>query len=176
MKIAISPRKSSPSPKVKTPTIRRAKSVNIKRILVPLDGSDAALKALTYAASLAELFGARIDTIRVNEPTIYPDALAIPQYSFEQNELVAKLARQQSQEAGERLIPDAVEWRNCVMTGNPYVEIVNYARKENIDLLIVTTHGHTGLKHFLMGSNAEKIIRHAPCPVLVVRDLEHDFV
>lgn len=152
------------------------KQVDIRRLLVPLDGSDLSLKALHYAIHLAKLFDAQIDTLRVVEPVVYPDGLSMPQRSYDQDDLALKLAREQSRAVGGRMIPDGVGWHNEVISGNPYAVIVDYARDKDIDLLVLTTHGHTGLKHFLLGSNAEKIIRHAPCPVLVVRDKEHDFV
>lgn len=177
MKTKTAPRKKAKKtatrPNVRIP---RGKQVNVKRILVPLDGSDHALKALYYAVHLAKLLGARIDTLRVVEPTVYPEGLSVPQRNYDQDDVALKLAREHTREVGGRMIPDGIKWRNRVLNGNPYVEIVQYAKDEKIDLLILTTHGRTGLKHFLVGSNAEKITRHAPCPVLVVRDKEHDFV
>ena len=152
------------------------KPVDIQRLLVPLDGSDLSLKALHYTVHLAKLFDAQVDTLRVVEPVVYPEGLAMPQRSYDQDDLAMKLAREQSRAVGCRMIPDGVEWHDEVISGNPYAVIVDYARDKKIDLLVLTTHGHTGLKHFLLGSNAEKIIRHAPCPVLVVRDKEHDSV
>ena len=56
------------------------------------------------------------------------------------------------------------------MHGNPYLEIVRLAEEESVDLIVLGTHGRTGLKHFLIGSVAEKVLRKAPCPVLVVRE------
>jgi universal stress protein A len=176
MKTATAPRKRAKTAARPKASVARGKPVAIKRILVPLDGSDHALKALHYAVHFAKLFGSRIDSLRVVEPRVYPNGLSIPQRSYNQDDLALKLARAQSREIGGRMIPDGIKWRNRVVSGNPYAEVVDYARKEKTDLLIITTHGHTGLKHFLLGSNAEKITRHAPCPVLVVRDREHDFV
>jgi nucleotide-binding universal stress UspA family protein len=63
-----------------------------------------------------------------------------------------------------------------IRTGRAPWEIVQVAAEMAADLIIITTHGYTGLKHVLMGSTAELIVRHAPCPVLTVRDPEHDFV
>ncbi len=176
MKTATAPRKKAKAAARSKATTKRGKPAAIKRILVPLDGSDHALKALQYAVQFAKLFGSRIDTLRVVESTVYPNGLAMPQRSYNPDDLAMKLARARSREIGGRMIPDGIGWRNRVVSGNPYAEVVEYARREKIDLLIMTTHGHTGLKHFLLGSNAEKITRHAPCPVLVVRDTEHDFV
>ncbi len=63
-----------------------------------------------------------------------------------------------------------------VRDGVPWQEIVAAARETNTDLIILATHGRTGLKHVLLGSVAERVVRHAPCPVLVVRDQERDFM
>ncbi len=158
MKTKATPRKkakkAAAGPNIRIP---RGKKVSIKRILVPLDGSDHALKALYYAVHLGKLFNARIDTLRVVEPTVYPEGLSVPQRNYDQDDVVLKLARKQTQEIGSRMIPDGIRWRNRVISGNPYAEIVQYAKDEKTDLLILTTHGRTGLKHFLVGSNAEKI-------------------
>lgn len=66
--------------------------------------------------------------------------------------------------------------QKSVRMGAPWHEITTAAQECEADLIIIATHGHTGLKHPLLGSTAERVVRHAPCPVLVVRDREHDFV
>jgi nucleotide-binding universal stress UspA family protein len=63
-----------------------------------------------------------------------------------------------------------------VRLGHPYQEITDAARELKVDLIVISTHGYTGLKHVLLGSTAERIVRHAPCPVLTVREKEQDFV
>jgi nucleotide-binding universal stress UspA family protein len=60
--------------------------------------------------------------------------------------------------------------------GNPWRGVCDYAERQGIDLVVIATHGRTGLQHALIGSTAEKIVRHAPCPVLVVKAEEKDFV
>jgi nucleotide-binding universal stress UspA family protein len=62
------------------------------------------------------------------------------------------------------------------MTGAPAMAVIDYARKARIDLILIGTHGRTGLGHFVMGSVAEKIVRLAPCPVLTLKQPEHEFV
>jgi nucleotide-binding universal stress UspA family protein len=64
----------------------------------------------------------------------------------------------------------------AIEMGIPFVEIVRHARKKNIDLIVIGTHGRTGLDHMLLGSVAEKVVRKAPCPVLTVRPEGHQFV
>jgi nucleotide-binding universal stress UspA family protein len=73
-------------------------------------------------------------------------------------------------------IGDAARSTTLLRTGQPHTEIVEAARELGADLIVLSTHGHTGLTHALLGSTAEKVVRHAPCPVLVVREKEHEFV
>ncbi|OGG05559.1 MAG: hypothetical protein A3F83_04090 [Candidatus Glassbacteria bacterium RIFCSPLOWO2_12_FULL_58_11] len=63
-----------------------------------------------------------------------------------------------------------------VASGKPFVEIINYAKKENIDLIVTATHGLTGLEYMVIGSTTERVVRRAPCPVLSIKDPEHEFV
>jgi len=65
--------------------------------------------------------------------------------------------------------------RKVVRIGKPFYEINQYALEENMSLIIIATHGHTGMEQILFGSTAEKVVRKAPCPVLVVRSGEHEF-
>jgi universal stress protein A len=65
---------------------------------------------------------------------------------------------------------------SVVRSGSPSVEIVKFAKSWPADVIVIATHGNTGLKHVLLGSVAEQIVRHGPCPVLVVREHEHEFV
>ena len=73
-------------------------------------------------------------------------------------------------------IGNRVKARSMVRTGKAFNEIDQYAKEEDIDLIIIATHGHSGMEHVLFGSTAEKVIRYAPCPVLVVRMAEKEFV
>ena len=62
-----------------------------------------------------------------------------------------------------------------IVRGRPFVEIIRYAREKKIDIIVVGTHGHSGLTHILMGSVAEKVVRKSPCPVLTIRHPDHEF-
>ena len=64
----------------------------------------------------------------------------------------------------------------ALRTGKPFYEIVQYAADEQIDLIIIATHGHSGMEQVLFGSTAEKVVRKAPCPVLVVREGAREFI
>lgn len=149
----------------------------IRRILVPLDFSDNARKALRYAVSFAQQYQARITLLHVVEPLIYPaDSGFVPveAQTWEGNLVRETQARLEAIAREE--VPVDVQVEARVTTGNAFNEIAETAREMEIDLLIITTHGYTGLKHLFLGSTAERVVRHAPCPVMVVRQTEHDFV
>lgn len=140
--------------------------LDLKNILVPIDFSKTARKALEYAVPFAKYFGARITLVHIIEPLPYPTDItygastdAFPVNT--RKEELAALAR-------ETLNPEFVN-EVIVHVGQPFDIITKVARDLGVDLIIITTHGYTGLKHVLMGSTAERIVRHAPCPVLVVR-------
>ena len=162
--------------------VRKVKAVqpshiNIKRILVPIDFSEHSKNALKYAVPFAEKFNASVDLIYVVEPTIYPADFSFGQIGFPN---VEEELRTRGGDELENLIIKEIAGkvfsRKIVRTGKPFYEINQYALEENISLIIIATHGHTGMEHILFGSTAEKVVRKAPCPVLVVRSGEHEFV
>ena len=63
-----------------------------------------------------------------------------------------------------------------LLTGSPFLEIIQYAKENNVDLIVMGTHGHSGLVHVLLGSVTERVVRKAPCPVLTIRHPEHEFI
>jgi nucleotide-binding universal stress UspA family protein len=156
--------------------------LNLQKILVPTDFSENSEKALMYAARLAQ---------RNNSSLILFHAFELPElvrtlphdFSYESNQELKGLfdaARKQSEQRLETLARDVqannlkVETLQCL--GTPYEEIVKVAKQREVDLIVIATHGRTGVKHFLLGSTAERVINIAPCPVLVVREAERDFV
>ena len=124
-------------------------------ILVPTDFSEPSEAALDYALELAVRFDARLHLLHVI------DAAAVPAGLFD--DVKAKLARRASR--GERRAAVTTE----VITGTSARTIVCYARARSMDLIVMGTHGRSGVAHILMGSVAEKVVRDAPCPVLTVR-------
>jgi nucleotide-binding universal stress UspA family protein len=150
----------------------------LKTILVPTDFSDASLAALDYAKGLAAEFGASIHVVHVME-----DLLA---HAWSAEVYVASMPNLRDEiekEARDRLatVLSAEEMRQfdvqaAVVAGNPFLEIIRYARAQEIDLIVIGTHGRGAIAHMLLGSVAEKVVRKAPCPVLTVRSAQHDFV
>jgi nucleotide-binding universal stress UspA family protein len=142
----------------------------LKRILVPLDFSDPSLRALTYAKTIAKPFTASLDLLHV-VPNPYigdPSGLytPLPQMFLDEIERDAQTRLEDVLPPDER---KAFGVRSIVKVGDPLFEIVEYARVERINLIVMGTHGRTGFRHLFLGSVAERVVRTAPCPVLTVR-------
>lgn len=165
-------KKITPKKKSKPKGTRKAvvPRLGIQRILVPIDFSEHSKNALTYAVQYAVQFHARLDLLYVVEPTIYPADFSFGQVGFPN---IEEELRKRGSEELESLLASEIQGRvsaeACVRTGKPFHEINEYAREKNVDLIIIATHGHTGVEHILFGSTVEKVVRKAPCPVLVVR-------
>jgi universal stress protein A len=144
--------------------------VDIHHILAPTDFSDYSKKALSDALELAQTFGAKLSLLHVIEPPPYPlegfAPLAVG------TDLLGDL-EQQASTALAQVLPDAqeatVEVTRAVAIGSPSQTIVETAEAEHVDLIVMATHGRTGLSHLLIGSVAERVVRTAPCPVLTIR-------
>ena len=143
----------------------------IKKILVPIDFSDYSKSALKYAVNFAKRFNAELFLIYVVEPIIYPPDFSMGQIAIPTLDLgMDKRAAEELNKLAEKEIPKELIANTIVKTGKPFIEIIESAGEENIDLIIIATHGHTGVEHILFGSTAEKVVRKAPCPVLTLRE------
>jgi universal stress protein A len=147
--------------------------LKLKRILVPIDFSELSRKAVQYARSFAKQFNSEILLLHAIELVPVPDATFLLQDTTQGKLQAAK----RLSEWRNRLLPE-VSVRAVVSDSGAGAteQILNAARQSNVDLIILGTHGRTGLAHLFIGSTAEKVVRGAPCPVLVVREREHDFV
>lgn len=148
----------------------------LARILVPVDFSDCSRKALQYAVPLARQFGAGITLLHVVH-VYYPSGsefgmIDVPLLESD----LRKGAETQLGALAEQEIGSQVPCRAEVRVGAAVPEIISAARRLESDLIILSTHGRTGLKHVFLGSVAENVVRLAPCPVLVVREHEHEFI
>jgi nucleotide-binding universal stress UspA family protein len=144
--------------------------MNIQRILAPTDLSELSKQGLQTALGLAETFGAKLLLLHVVEPPPYQVEGLLP--SQLGTTLLDDLERQASKELAQMLSDkhgSQVEVMQRVVVGIPYRKIVEVAEEEKSDLIVMTTHGRTGLSHLVMGSVAEKIVRTASCPVLTLR-------
>ncbi len=152
-------------------TVRRASSkIRLRRILVPIDFSEFSKNALKYAIPFAQQFQASIDLLYVVEPAIYPADFSFGQVGFPNvEEELRKRGTEELENLMKKEIGRRLPARFSVRTGKPFYEINQYAKEEEVDLIVIATHGHSGVEHILFGSTAEKVVRKAPCAVLVVR-------
>ncbi len=156
--------------KLPAPPARPATTLNIRSILVPIDFSVHSKNALKFAIPLAEKFGAALHLVYVVEPTIYPADLGFGQVVLPgvEDELREKGA-EELQALIEREIGERVKASSAVRTGNPHQEILHEADEKGVDMIIVATHGHSGVEHMLFGSTADRIVKRSRVPVLTIR-------
>ena len=142
----------------------------IRRILWPTDFSDQAARAVPWVNGMADRFAARVDLVHVLSPT-----LALASMTGHAAATTTAYLDEMKSHATENLeaiarddIADGVERTTTVLTGSAAREITHFARREKVDLIILATHGETGLMRLVTGSVAERVVRLAPCPVLSV--------
>jgi nucleotide-binding universal stress UspA family protein len=152
--------------------------LSIKSVLVPTDFSDASEAALNYGRGLAEAFGASLHLVHVMEDLL-AHAWAAEVYVASAPNLREEIERE-SRLRLETMLPEAERERLraqvALLAGNPFIEIIRYAKANDIDLIVMGTHGRGPIAHMLLGSVAEKVVRKSPCPVLTVRHGQHEFV
>ncbi len=147
--------------------------VTLKKILVPTDFSEHSDKAVRYGAELASKFGAELHLVHAIEatPIMYGEGAYFPP------ETEAEIETAATKQLNEMTVPgDGLTVQRKVVPGHPFVEIIRYAKENDVGLIVIGTHGRGAIAHMLLGSVAEKVVRKAPCPVLTVRDEEHEFV
>lgn len=144
--------------------------LSIRRILFPTDFSEPAEYAWPYALTFAQEFGAEIHLVHVvAPPPRLTEAYAVnfdPERMVQSLTAEANAAMDQQVEAAKAR---GLVFRREVRVGVDFREIIDYAVKHDIDLIVMATHGRTGLAHVLLGSVAEKVVRKAPCPVLTIK-------
>ena len=153
--------------------------IAIKKILVATDFGLASETALNYGRALALQFGAALHVLHVTQ-NVYVTATTDYGFSSLPVELQADIERA-AQRTTDALLTDEdrrlLNATAATVTHNtPAAAIVEYARSKRIDLIVLGTHGRGALGHLFMGSVAERVVRTAPCPVLAVRNPEHEFV
>ena len=147
--------------------------IAMKQVLVPTDFSDASDAALRYGIALARAFHAKLHLLHIPE---HPRAMAIEEYpiglvSTLRNVAHERLGQLLTEQEYRELVPE-----RAMRIGLPCDEIVRYAGENDIDLIVMGTHGRRGVARVLMGSVAEHVVRTAPCPVLTVRGPQYQAV
>ncbi len=151
--------------------------IAIKKVLCPVDFSEGSDHALRYALAFAAAYDAELELLHVLELPFLPSYLTagVPDLNVPV-ERIKQECKQHLDELAEqnRKLYSRITTR--LLVGTPFLEIIRAARKGDFDLIVVGTRGKTKLKHILIGSVAEKVVRKAPCPVLSVKHPEHEFV
>jgi nucleotide-binding universal stress UspA family protein len=146
--------------------------MEIRSILLPTDFSECASYALSYAVSFARQYHASIICVHVIEPVVPTVG-----YTGMAESLPMADISDQLEDSAERELPKIAECDECaglnveevIVHGDAASEIVRVAGERGVDLIVIASHGRTGLGRILFGSTAESVVRHAPCPVLVVK-------
>lgn len=137
-----------------------------RKVLVPTDFSDGSRAAAVAAAEMHRLNALEVVLLHVAEPAYQ----GLRVQTGDLHEQMRTEAEKTLQKLAAELFPHATTVRVVVKDGRPAETICQTAKEEQVDAILIPTHGHSGLKHALLGSVAEKVVRHAPCHVLVVRD------
>ena len=153
-------------------------SIVLKKILCPTDFSENSEHALKYALALATLSQAELHLFHVVEPITYPQSTELFEPVLDEVELMMKMEAAYQKQLEDQVIALKEEYPKItgkLVNGNTFLEIIKAAR-DDVDMIVMGTHGRTGLAHVLIGSVAEKVVREAPCPVLTVKHPGHEFV
>lgn len=151
--------------------------IPIKKILFPTDFSETSKYAMNYAISFAKEFKAELEIVHVVFDESQIVAFYLPQVTFQNLDVeLEESAKKQLDEFISRY-PDLneVKYNTKLLKGTPFVEIINEAKEFNADMIVIGTHGRSGLEHVLFGSTAEKVVRKSPCPVFSVRLKDQKF-
>jgi nucleotide-binding universal stress UspA family protein len=149
----------------------------LDRILVPIDFSEHSSKALSYAKRIAASYDSRLQLLHVAERLIPPSFYALEKYQFLDP---METIRQKSKEALKRFLQETdgpeLGAEIHVIEGRAAADITGFAKNHHSDLIVIATHGLTGMKHLLMGSVTEKVVRRASCPVFTVKSFGKDLM
>jgi len=151
--------------------------IKIEKVLVPTDFSDFSKLAIQYGLSFCREYGAKMILLHVLEDPFYPATGA--SFGFDMSDFFTRMEAESRERLEEIVTPEmakGIDIERVLVRGTPFLEIIREAKERRVDMIVVATHGRSGLAHVLMGSVTEKIVRKAPCPVLVVREAQHEFI
>lgn len=145
--------------------------VRITRILAPTDFSDHSCHALRYARTFADRWEAELHLLSVVEPAVFPTEAGLTPMGLLNldSELTSASERAMQQLLTREELVGAPNIVTAIGHGRASTTIIEYATEHAIDLIVLATHGRTGLEHLLFGSTAERVVRESPCPVLTIR-------
>lgn len=139
------------------------------QVVFPTDFSETSVAALPWAKKMTEQFDAKLHCVTVVEPPVVYTAMEVPLDMPTLEEVAAHAGGQLEEFAREHFGASATSIVQKVLTGRPVDEIARYADEIGAVMIVMATHGHSGLRHLLIGSTTEGVVRHANCPVLTVR-------
>ena len=141
----------------------------VRKILVPTDFSELSGEAVQTAVAFAKVFGASIELVHVFvEPAyILPPPVDMASFPFDLAQILDRVQNGLDAER-DRVKGSGVTVTTTTLSGRAAPEIVAHAKKTGVDLIVMGTHGRSGFQHALLGSVAERVVHHSPCPVLVV--------
>jgi nucleotide-binding universal stress UspA family protein len=147
----------------------------IEKILVPVDYSSSSRGALEFGADLAKKNGAALEIVHAwDRPSYVPEGVTVRQGDGSTRSLIEMIRENAEREMDEFVaatkLPAGVPCEKRLVSGNPVARILDELERGRHDLLVIGTHGRTGLPHLLLGSVAEKLVRLSPVPVLTVPD------
>ena len=149
--------------------------ISLKKILCPIDHSDCSKEALKYAVSFAMRDEAKLYLLHIIDIRSFNESLNAMPTQIPDNETLEQL-RIKLLDCIPEEIRDDMDVEAIVAQGIPFAEIISTAKEKKIDMIVIGSHGRTGLSHMMLGSVSEKVVRKAPCPVLTVRQPGHEFV
>ena len=152
-----------------------ADDFRIKNILVTTDFSDYSRSAFPKVIALARKFDANISILHVIQPLITPAEYSWGVQPIELQKEHERNCHTAMEKLVQKYFPKDISVSSHILHGIPFKEIIGFCRDQQMDLLVIATHGLSGLSHIIFGSTAEKIVRKSSCPVLVVRDPAHKF-
>jgi nucleotide-binding universal stress UspA family protein len=148
--------------------------MEIKKILFATDFSEGSSHALLYAVDIAKHYGARLYFVHVIYDVAKTTGWYVPHVSID--EMYKDMEKSASAELEKTFIDEMRGFKDIertVLKGTPYEELAKFAENNNVDLIVIGTHGRKGIDRMIFGSTAEQVIRNAPCPVLSVRIPKH---
>ena len=149
--------------------------ISLKKILCPIDHSDCSKEALKYAVSFAMRDEAKLYLLHIIDIRSFNESLNAMPTQIPDNETLEQL-RIKLLDCIPEEMRDDMDVEAIVAQGIPFAEIISTAKEKKIDMIVIGSHGRTGLSHMMLGSVSEKVVRKAPCPVLTVRQPGHEFV
>lgn len=154
--------------------------MKINKILLTTDFSDYSLYPLNYAIDLTKKYSASLTLIHVIEPIIAPVDYSWESYGVGYNindieKKATKFAKQEFETILKEKIPSELKVNYEICYGKPFNEIIDFAKKGKFDLIVLSTHGTSGLSEIIFGTTASKVVKKSPVPVLTVRHPDHSF-